>query len=190
MEFFTSDLHFFHKNILQFEKDTRNFKDVEEMNEKLIEYWNSIVQPNDTVYNLGDLSFSSKFDDLISIANRLNGEHHLILGNHDQIISNNMDKLLSMTKLDGNPMFSSISPYKEIKHKKKTFVLFHFPIVEWNKCQFGSIHLYGHLHSDEADIKGKALNVGYDMHQRFLTFDDIIELTKDKPIVSHHGKIE
>ena len=99
MEFFTSDLHFFHKNILQFEKDTRNFKDVEDMNEKLIQYWNSIVQQNDKVYNLGDLSFSSKFDDLISIVNRLNGEHHLILGNHDQIISNNMDKLLSMTKL-------------------------------------------------------------------------------------------
>lgn len=134
MEFFTSDLHFFHKNILKFEKDTRNFKDIEEMNEKLIEYWNSIVRPNDKVYNLGDLSFSSKFDNLISIANRLNGEHHLILGNHDQIISNNADKLLSMKKLDGNPMFSSISQYKEIKHNKRTFVLFHFPIIEWNKC--------------------------------------------------------
>ena len=55
---FTSDLHFGHKNIMKFcPKYRSHCKDVEDMDEMLIEMWNKSVQPNDIVYNLGDLFF-------------------------------------------------------------------------------------------------------------------------------------
>lgn len=53
--FFTSDLHFGHKNIIRF--DNRPFFSVEEMDKTLIENWNRKVSADDTVYVLGDISW-------------------------------------------------------------------------------------------------------------------------------------
>lgn len=46
--FFTSDLHFGHKNIIQY--DQRPFSSVDEMDAALIERWNRKVSPEDLVY--------------------------------------------------------------------------------------------------------------------------------------------
>ena len=53
--FFTSDTHFDHKNILRF--CNRPWETVEEMNQGLIDNWNSVVGPDDIVFHLGDVSF-------------------------------------------------------------------------------------------------------------------------------------
>ena len=77
---FTSDTHFCHKNIIKYED--RPFKDIEEMNSELIRRWNEVVQPDDTVYHLGDvlLGPAERFYPLVSA---LNGRKILIRGNHD-----------------------------------------------------------------------------------------------------------
>ena len=54
MIYFTSDLHFGHKNIIS--HTGRPFSAAEEMDEALIRNWNRTVQPNDEVYILGDLT--------------------------------------------------------------------------------------------------------------------------------------
>ena len=77
---FTSDHHFGHKNILQYEKDYRPFETIEEMNEKLIETWNKTINPKDFVFHLGDFCFGRIN---IDIAGRLHGRKRLIMGNHD-----------------------------------------------------------------------------------------------------------
>ena len=46
--FVTSDTHFNHKNIIEYCK--RPFKDTLEMNEYIIEKWNSVVKDEDIVY--------------------------------------------------------------------------------------------------------------------------------------------
>ena len=51
--FVTSDFHFCHDK--EFIWKTRGYSSVEEMNEIQIEKFNSLVQPDDTVYILGDL---------------------------------------------------------------------------------------------------------------------------------------
>ena len=58
MNLYTSDLHFGHKNVIEF--DHRPFNNVDEMDHFMIESWNSKVQPNDTVYILGDFSYRSE----------------------------------------------------------------------------------------------------------------------------------
>lgn len=55
--FLTADTHFFHKKILEFERAARPFSSVEEMNEVLIDNWNSVVTKRDTVWHLGDVCF-------------------------------------------------------------------------------------------------------------------------------------
>lgn len=77
---FISDTHFGHKNILEYEKEYRPFNSVEEMNECIIDRWNSVVNVNDIVYHLGDFAFGRHN---IQIAERLKGKKKLILGNHD-----------------------------------------------------------------------------------------------------------
>ena len=51
--FLTSDLHFGHNK--EFIYKVRGFNSIEEMNEAIIERWNSVVNNDDDVYVLGDL---------------------------------------------------------------------------------------------------------------------------------------
>lgn len=85
----TSDTHFNHANILKFrgqDGDTiRPFKEVQEMNETMIQNWNSVVKPQDKIYHLGDVFFGDREKDGPPIMERLNGHKRLVVGNHDRI---------------------------------------------------------------------------------------------------------
>lgn len=149
--FFTSDTHFDHENILKYCSNSRNFKDVDEMNESIITNWNSVVPPGGIVWHLGDVIFAGA--KRASLLNRLNGSKHLILGNHDKA-----DHL--------KEYFATIHDYKEIRVNKKTVVLMHYPIASWNKEHYGSIHLHGHLHGGKHHelngAKKNRIDVGVD----------------------------
>ena len=53
MDYFTSDLHIGHDR--DFIWKARGFSSIEEHDTEILKRWNSIVQPEDTVYILGDL---------------------------------------------------------------------------------------------------------------------------------------
>src|SRR5574344_2194046 len=86
MNFYTSDLHLGHANVIRF--DNRPFRNVEEMDEALIHNWNNRVSNNDTVYIVGDLCYRSAKDSCEYLS-RLNGNKKLIIGNHDSCILKN-----------------------------------------------------------------------------------------------------
>lgn len=50
--FFTADLHLYHTNIIK--HCNRPFETIEEMNNVLVDNWNKVVGPKDTIYILGD----------------------------------------------------------------------------------------------------------------------------------------
>jgi len=87
---FIADTHFNHKSILDFrnrkDKAIREFDSVKAMDEHIIECWNSVVKPNDTVWHLGDVVYG---DDrmvwMYANFRRLNGIKKLIIGNHDRL---------------------------------------------------------------------------------------------------------
>ena len=58
MNYFTSDLHLGHRNIIRL--CNRPFATIEEMDETLIRNWNAKVTNGDTVYILGDLLFRNE----------------------------------------------------------------------------------------------------------------------------------
>ena len=87
--FVTSDTHFNHDKIIKFERpdfmgiDTTDSEDLDNMEDFIIERWNKVVKPEDTVYHLGDFALGNR-KDIPRITARLNGNIVLILGNHDR----------------------------------------------------------------------------------------------------------
>jgi calcineurin-like phosphoesterase family protein len=77
---FTSDHHFGHKNIIDFCQ--RPFVDVHYMNAYMMKWWKEKVAAEDTVYHLGDFSFEPRGAAKARLA-RLPGRKVLVRGNHD-----------------------------------------------------------------------------------------------------------
>jgi len=128
----SADSHFGHDRIR--ESCQRPFASLDEMNETLVAKWNATVAPEDTVWHLGDFAWNSGSEHFFY---RLNGQKHLIIGNHDS------KKVLALPWL-------SQQPYHELTTiedgTKVYWVLFHYPIENWNRRHHGSIHLHGHDH--------------------------------------------
>lgn len=179
---FTSDTHFFHKNIIRY--TNRPFSSVEEMNEGIIEEWNSHVGMNDTVYHLGDVAFCgvTKVDEILS---RLKGVKHLVFGNHDRGF---------LKKEDFRKHWESIKPYQRITGFSGTppILLFHFPIAAWDEQGRGSWHLHGHSHGSY-EGKGKILDVGLDgpfKRMGPINLEEIREYMKDRDTYCYDGHRE
>ncbi len=168
--YFTSDLHFWHKNILKFSPKHRPFDNIEEMNEALIKEWNKTVKPTDTVYHLGDFCFKGA-EATLKIISRLNGTIHWIEGNHDKVITQNAE-------------IASI-PYKQIVINKQKIVLCHYPIASWNGMHRGYWMLHGHCHGSYQG-EGKILDVGWDNLGKLVSFEELKEFM-DKREITHEG---
>lgn len=80
----TADQHFGHTNIIKL--TNRPFSSTKEMNQFMIERWNSVVSSDDTVFVLGDFIGKEHMDEkgAIAIGEALNGHKILIKGNHDR----------------------------------------------------------------------------------------------------------
>lgn len=132
-KFYISDWHYGHKNIMHF--DNRPFLTVQEMNETLVNNWNSVVSKEDTVYVLGDM-FWCKPKDAIPVLKSLNGRKVLIKGNHDDCGNSEFVK-----------QFVKVVDYLEVIDEDKKVVLCHYPIVCFKNHFYGWYHLYGHVHN-------------------------------------------
>lgn len=176
---FTSDSHFGHANIIKY--CSRPFAHLTEMHEALIERWNKKVQPGDVVYHIGDFALRIDVPEVEGILRRLNGEKHLILGNHD---------LKNKGVLRARGFVEQVS-YKEIKIGDQKIVMCHYPFLTWNKSHHGSFSLHGHCHGTlPRDMSARRLDVGVDCwNYEPLSYDEIVaEMAKVtwKPI-DHHG---
>ena len=151
--FFTSDCHFYHKNIIQY--TTRPFVSIEEMNETLINNWNDKVKNRkDEIYILGDFAFAKGLivNDLLK---KLNGKKYLIIGNHDRFLK---DKELNTS------LFEWIKDYYSLRYNKMNIVLFHYPMETWERKHYGSICLHGHVHNSKINEVQNRFNVGVDVN--------------------------
>lgn len=159
--FYTSDHHFFHKNIIKL--CNRPFNSLEEMHEKMIANWNDTVTPDDTVYYLGDFSFGSA-EMSKRILNRLNGKKILIRGNHDKT---SVTKLFDQVHKDAalhviDKLFINLShyPYKDTEQDRESYPA--APIKSPYSLAMWLLH--GHVHNKwQVRPKDKMINVGVDV---------------------------
>lgn len=195
MEYFTSDLHYNHYNIVKGisnwdnKSSCRDFNSLEEHNRTIITNINKVVGLKDELYILGDVVFGN-FSMLQDFRYSLKCQNiHVILGNHDKVIRQNLDKC--------GELFSSISEKKEIQLYKNLITLNHYSQRTWNKASKGSWMLFGHSHGSMQDYKDKkgnlfkTLDVGIDTHPEFrpYSYTEISDIMKKRvPLseIDHH----
>ena len=149
---FTADLHLGHTNIIKYCR--RPFGSAEEMNEVILERFNSVISPGDPLYIVGDLCWSG-FDAVVWLKLLKTKELHLILGNHD---CSGEGKPLKHIPTE---MFRSVGHFKRITPEGRQVFMCHYPTVSWRNRSHGAYHLYGHVHGNYISPV-RAMDVGVD----------------------------
>ena len=180
MNWFTSDTHFGHRNIIPYCK--RPFASLEEMELELIRRWNFLVQPLDTVYHLGDVSFHGAIE-TERILKQLQGNKVLVMGNHDRKWTNTKWKRMGfeetvgwnyMIQFQGQSVAMSHFPYDGGYEDGRDFS--HHQIKDE-----GLPLLHGHVHMGWKQ-NGKMINVGVDQWSYApVSENEILSLLEKKP---------
>lgn len=133
--FVIADLHFSHSKIIEYEN--RPFANVEQMNKIIINNWNKVVSKCDTVFVLGDVSFTDK-ESTKELISRLNGRKVLILGNHDRGRSvNNFWRYVGFDEVYKYPIV--YNNFLIMSHEPPEYFNSHTPYA----------YIYGHVHSTD-----------------------------------------
>ena len=137
--YITSDLHFFHDRAFVYEP--RGFSNINEMNEAIVKRWNQIVQPEDTVYVLGDIMLNDN-EGGIKLLKSLKGHIHIILGNHDTPTREALYKDCENVV--------EVALAAKLKYKGYHFFMTHYPCftgnLEKESLKQCTCNLYGHTH--------------------------------------------
>lgn len=151
---------------------------VHNMNESMIQAWNAVVGPYDTLYHLGDFSFG-KPEQTKSVLERLNGNIRLVRGNHDPVTGTGSEVLRARCEW--------IRDYYEMRIGDDKIVMMHFPLAVWNRQHHGAIMLHGHSHGSYK-APGRILDVGWDSLFKVASLTEIVEQMKKIPIYvnDHH----
>lgn len=156
-----SDTHFGHENIIGY--CGRPFDSAADMDEAMVDRWNSVVKPSDKVYHLGDVAM--KKADLATVK-LLNGKKRLVRGNHDifdtkDYLAAGFQEVLGVRVL-ANVLFS------------------HFPVHPDSLGRFiGNVH--GHIH-EKPSPAGRYLNVSVErIGYTPITLEDAIVRLRETP---------
>lgn len=163
---FTSDPHFFHKNITQF--CNRPFTSVEEMNAALIAEFNAVNGP---LLICGDFAFCNrtKMNDLLD---QITVPLVLVRGNHDPNLTVKAFQERGFTVVDkwkghfaGRAVQMSHYPYVGDSHDGDRF-------TDRRPVDRGEVLIHGHVH-DKWKINGRQVNLGWDAWHKVLSPYDL-----------------
>ncbi|MHC4647877.1 MAG: metallophosphoesterase family protein [Planctomycetota bacterium] len=194
MIYFTADTHFGHENIIRY--CTRPFESAEHMDRELMHYWNCRVEPDDTVYHLGDFTLANEHQ-ARDYFHQLNGRI-FILGNawhHDS----RWLPVVEQVGTSGKQAKMGLAPFYSASHHQVTIlpamhilefpeygsgghsqalVLCHYPLAVWDRRHYGSWHLHGHSHGTHQN-GGLSFDVGVDCNQyRPVSMEGVIRQMK------------
>ena len=188
MIYYISDTHL--GDLRVFNKCSRPFSGLEELEAEIIKRWNNKVKADDIVYVLGDIA-DDDYVKAIEVYRGLNGIKHFIIGNHDL-------KMLDLIKESG--VFQTIEFMSLIEDNGRKVCLCHYPLMDWMEFSRGGYHIYGHIHNktainDPAYIQIKeyykdkpCYNCGVDVtNYEPVTLDEMIKLkeeNKDEPYIN------
>ena len=175
--FFTSDLHFGHKNLCQ---GLRGMT-AEESDKLIIDNWNKVVTKRDVVYVLGDITMENQ-NDIPKYISQLNGRIIIIGGNHDTKQCCDVYRKLGITVMGCL--------------KYKGFICTHIPVhpieIEREHKQLFRGNIHGHIHCNQQDLDFGPLyyNVNTELHNYTpIAFDDLVADFQQKKLL-HYVTLE
>ena len=164
---FTADTHFDHQLVA----GLRGFDSTAEHDAALVELWNEMVRPGDQVWHLGDVGMG-RLDRFAATLGKLNGELHLITGNHDECAPG-VFRDSHKHQRAWLEHFASIQPYARRKIEGRPVLLCHYPyrgdhtheerFTRYRLPDEGLWLLHGHVHT-EWRLNGRQFNVGLDVN--------------------------
>lgn len=128
MIYFIADTHFSEESIIRYEN--RPFRNIMEMDKKLITRWNKVVSEEDFVYVLGDFGATNQED---SVLKQLKGTKLLVKGNHDTN-SNYYYRKVGFQEVYDYPIII-----------KNFWILSHEPLYVNENMPYANI--FGHVHN-------------------------------------------
>lgn len=198
---FWSDTHFGHR-CEHWERPlwkSRGFNSIEEHDEKIIENWNSVSNPNSIFFHLGDFMFGmntvQRFKDVIR---RLNFHILYIMpGNHCSGWKQNFEEhARNVWDVNNDKRVIFIPNYAECYANRQPIALSHYPLASFNGQGKGAWMLHGHCHGNlhKSELgpilyKAKILEVGVDCFSRPVTYKHLKNYFKDKENITfdHHN---
>jgi calcineurin-like phosphoesterase family protein len=149
------------------------------MNERLIRAWNAVVHSDDTIYFLGDLLMGN-YGQARNLLGCLNGRILIVPGNHDKWLGpfSNVAQppdLFSATgqKVEILPPLLTEKFHIAGQKEPVRIVLCHYPLREWDGWWRGSLHCFGHTHSN-LKPEGRSLDVGVDVFPYPVSLETVI----------------
>ena len=113
-------------------KFKRPFSNVQEMNNHMIDAWNSVVNEGDQVYVLGNLAW----DPITArkVLKKLKGQIWFLRGSHDAALEEVIED------------FPNVQFFNDAIMELPDFdtVICHYPLSVWNGKDSGTIHIHGH----------------------------------------------
>lgn len=192
-KFFCSDTHFGHRNVIKY--CNRPWETVAEMDEAIIEQWNSQVKPGDTVYHLGDVGIGKGMSLKKDIIQRLNGNKNLVLGNHDacfNTLHKNPDCVETYAKVAKKYLdagWCSVDIIKYLMLEDGTHVVMtHLPPDNSYDNRYSQYkvannpnfnYLHGHLHAHYLK-KDNMVDLSFDGNLKLYPEEEVIALVNDK----------
>lgn len=119
--FLTSDTHFDHQLVATL----RGFATPAEHDAALVQTWNEVVSPEDTVWHLGDVGMGPMRRWEASVR-ALNGTIHLITGNHDDAAPG-VSRRSHRVQREWLEVFASVQPFARVRRGKQNALLSHYP---------------------------------------------------------------
>ena len=157
----TADHHFGHANIIQL--CGRPFGSVTEMDRAMIDAWNAVVGPEDTVYHLGDFTLAGSLAPWVH-ALRF-GALKIVPGSHDRRWLARFGPEAFGGRVEVLPPLMSLELPGE-GQRPRVVVLCHYPLLSWDRQHYRALHLHGHSHGRgpgrEGQDKGRRVDVGVD----------------------------
>lgn len=170
MNYYISDLHIGHENVICF--DDRPFKDIDEMFNELVTRWNNVVTDKDTVYILGDFIWykENMWEDVVK---QFNGHKVLVKGNHD------VKSMSSGTR----KLFDNVVDYCETTDNGRRVIMSHYPILFYRADYNPNVYmLYGHVHNTK--------EMDYLQQFRKILVDNIMTTSSPLAQILHVGCME
>jgi len=192
MDYFSSDWHLGHANILKFDK--RDFKNVQEMDDYIIKMATRTLKTGDNFYYHGDWALCPlpKAEGYMAALASTGANLFFIKGNHDKKDN------ISLFKKYGTFLGEQKTINFRLNGQDYPTVLNHYAMRVWDRSHHGAYHLYGHSHDGldkNGEVWGRSMDCGIMSALRvkgeysLFTFEDIHNILSKRQIkvIDHHG---
>lgn len=159
--FITSNTFFGREKLLS----SRNYTNIDLMNRKMVDEWNSIINHNDVIYHLG--YFSHDPISTSEVLEQLNGTIYFLNNPFETLVYDVMHIFKNIVVLDG----------EIVEIPDKNVIISYYPLEAWDLPETYQIYGFDKLKND-LNLRPNKICASYDIWNKPVLLDDLIDFMK------------